>query len=132
VYYGGRPEPVKPIAAALGGMAGAVAGSVIGYFAFLLATFFPHLLLTALPGMTNAWFLALWVVALGAAGGWFANVLRGGRGIGTKVFAVAGLVTIAALLAGDLTGTVRVYPWRERFYFVLGPQPDATPPGLRR
>ena len=58
--------------------------------------------------MTNAWFLGL------------------------KVFAVFGLVTIAALFAGDLTGTGRVYPWRERFYLVPGPQPDATPSGLRR
>ena len=104
MYYGGRPEPLSPIVAALGALTGAVAGLVVGYFGFLLATFFPHMLRTALPGMTALWFLMLWIVALTVPVLWFRSVWTGGRGIGTRVFAACGMAIVAGLFAGELAG----------------------------
>jgi hypothetical protein len=133
VYYGGRPEPVNPLVAALGAVVGAVAGLVVGFFGFLLATFFPHMLHTALPGMTALWFLVLWIGALMLPVLWFRSVWTGGRGLGTKVFAVSGIAIVAGLFAGELTGAVRVFPWSQRFYLTPAvDRPDPTPAAVRR
>jgi ABC-type arginine transport system permease subunit len=132
LYYGGRPEPVNPVAAAAGAVIGAVAGLIVGFFGFLLATFFPHLLRTALPGMTPAWFLALWIAALTVPLLALRGVLRGGRGLGTRVYAVTGMVAILALFLGEATGAVRVFPWQERFYLVPAIERGDTPAPVKR
>ena len=132
MYYGGRPEPEHRVPAALGAVAGAIAGAVVAYFAFLPATLFPHLLHTALPGMTHAWFLALWFAALAVPMFWFRTVWTGGRGIGTKGFAACGCALIALLFVGELSGTVRVFPWDTRVYLVPAiDRPDPTPSARR-
>jgi hypothetical protein len=131
MYYGGRPEPVNPVMAALGAAVGAVAGLVTGYIGFLLATIFPHMLHTALPGMTGAWFFALWAAALTIPLLWFRTVFAGGRGLGTKVFACCGIAIVIGLFAGELTGLVRVFPWGQRFYLVPAVDRPAAAP-LRR
>jgi ABC-type arginine transport system permease subunit len=43
---------------------GVFAGCAVGYVLYLLATVFPHMLHEALPNMTQAWFVALWIGAL--------------------------------------------------------------------
>lgn len=129
MYYGGRPEPEHPVAAALGAVVGGAAGTVVGFFGFLLATVFPHMLRTALPGMTYPAFLVLWMAALMVPALWFRSVWAGGRGLGTKVFAACGIVVVTALFVGDITGMVRAFPWEQRFYIVPGGEPPkATAP----
>ena len=65
MYCSGRHEPVNPILGALSAVVGAAAGIVVRYLGFLPSQhFFPHMLHTALPGMTPVWFLTLWIVAL--------------------------------------------------------------------
>lgn len=128
MYYGGRPEPVNPLLAALGAVVGAIAGLIVGFVAFLLATFFPHLLRTALPGMTYPWFFSLWLAAISIPLLALRSVLRGGKGIGTKVYAVFGMATVLGLFVGELTGAIRVFPWNVRFYIAPAVEPPAPSP----
>jgi ABC-type arginine transport system permease subunit len=123
---------VNPAVAALGAIVGAGAGLAVGFVAFLLATFFPHLLHTALPGMTPPWFLGLWIAALAIPILAFRTVFRNGKGLGTKVYAVCGIAIVAGLFAADLTGIKRVFPWSTQWYLAPAIGQPETPSPLRR
>jgi hypothetical protein len=94
---------------------------VCGILGFLLATVFPVMLRAALPNMTEYVFVGLWAgfVALPLSG--FAHVFRNGKGLDTRCFASCGIVVILTLFAGELTGTISLYPWHTSFFIVPGP-----------
>ena len=125
--YGGD-EPLHPVLAALAAIFGALAGLAFGAAGFLLATVFPAMLRTALPGMTDAVFLALWTAALALPVLAFSRVFRNGKGAGARAYASCGIGVILVLFAGELTGTITVYPWQTRVYMIPGPlNPPHTP-----
>ncbi|MEA2784916.1 MAG: hypothetical protein QOF71_1020 [Candidatus Eremiobacteraeota bacterium] len=130
----GADEPPHPVMAALSAAFGALAGLAFGAAGFFLATVFPAMLRTALPGMTDAWFLALWTAAMALPVFAFSRVFRTGKGAGARAYASCGIFVILILFAGELTGTISVYPWHTRVYIVPGPMnPADTPaPAIRR
>ena len=131
--YGGD-EPLHPILTAVSVVFATLAGLAFGGAGFLLATAFPAMLRTALPGMTDAWFLALWTAAAAVPVFAFSRVLRKGKGAGARAYASGGILVILVLFAGELTGTISFYPWHTRFYIVPGPMnPPYTPsPRVKR
>jgi ABC-type arginine transport system permease subunit len=130
----GADEPPHPIMAALSVVFGALAGLAFGVAGFFLATVFPAMLRTALPAMTDAWFLALWTTAMALPVFAFSRVFRKGEGAGARAYASCGIAAILILFAGELTGTISVYPWHTSVYIVPGPMnPPYTPaPAVRR
>ena len=129
----GAEEPPHPVVAALSVVFGALAGLVFGIAGFLLATVFPAMLRAALPAMTDAWFLALWTVAVALPLFAFSHVFRHGKGAGARAYASCGVAAILILFAGELTGTISVYPWHARFYIVPAVlDTPASPAPVRR
>ena len=125
-------EPPHPVVAALSAIFGALAGLAFGAAGFLLATVFPAMLRTALPGMTDAWFLALWTAAMALPVFAFSRVLRNGKGAGARAYATCGIAALLILFAGELTGTISVYPWHTRVYIVPGVlDPPVSPSPVR-
>jgi hypothetical protein len=118
VFYGGRDEKPHPVLHAIGVVTGAAGGLFVGYCGYLLATFFPHMLHTALPNMTQPWFLGLWAAAISVPVLAFRSVLLHGVGVGTRTYAACGMTIIIVLFVVDLTGVYRVFPWDTRFYIV--------------
>lgn len=100
---------------------GALAGVAFGAMGFLLATVFPVMLRTALPGMSDAVFLMLWTAAMALPVYAFSRVLRHGKGAGACAYASCGIGVLLVLFGGELTGTISVYPWHARVYIVPGP-----------
>ena len=117
--YGGD-EPLHPILTALSVVFATLAGLAFGVVAFLLATVFPAMLRTALPGMTDAVFVALWTAALALPVYAFSRVFRTGKGAGARAYASCGIGVLLVLFGGELTGTISVYPWHSRVYVVPG------------
>jgi hypothetical protein len=130
----GGDEPLHPILTALSVVFATLAGLAFGVVAFFIATVFPAMLRTALPGMTDAVFLALWTAALAVPVYAFSRVFRNGKGAGARAFASCGIGVILVLFGGELTGTISVYPWHTRVYIVPGAADPATSPspGVRR
>jgi len=129
MYHGGYgDEPSHPALVAVSVVFGAVFGLVLGAVAFLLATVFPAMLATALPSMSVAVFLALWSIAVLVPLGAFAHVMRSGRGLGTRTFAGCGMTAIVVLFAGELSGTISVYPWHTTFYIMPVHGAPSAPP----
>ena len=62
MHYG--DEPLHPILATLSVVFGALTGFAFGIAGFFLATVFPAMLRTALPGMSDAVFLGLWSITV--------------------------------------------------------------------
>jgi hypothetical protein len=116
--YGGSDEPLHPVLGAVSAFFGAVAGLVFGTAGFFLATVFPAMLRTAMPGMSDGVFLGLWTAALAVPLIAFARVFRNAKGLGARLYASCGILVLTLLFAGELTGTVTVYPWHARFYVV--------------
>jgi hypothetical protein len=125
----GLDEPVHPILSGLSVMIGAFFGLVFGFFGFLLATVFPAMLRMAIPSMPGVAFLVMWIACILLIASAFGRVFRNGKGLSTRVWASCGFLAMIVLFAGDLTGTIRVYPWQTRFYMVPGPfeQPSTRP-----
>jgi len=115
VREGFDDEPVHPILSALSVTVGGFFGLVFGFFGFLLATVFPAMLRTALPGMPDAVFLVMWGACVLLVASAFGRVFRNGKGLSTRVWASCGVFMIVLLFAGELTGTISVYPWHTRF-----------------
>jgi hypothetical protein len=132
--YSGADEPVHPVLAGISALFGAPAGLAFGIGGFFLATVFPAMLRTALPNMTDTVFLVLWTLAMAVPFFAFTRVFRNGKGLGTRAYATCGLAAITILFAGELTGTISVYPWHARTYIVPGvyDPAGATPPPARR
>jgi|GEM_PF-2812919 len=88
----------------------------------------PHPVVTALSVI----FGSLAGLAFGVAG--FLRVLRNGKGAGTRAYASCGIAAILILFAGELTGTISVYPWHTRFYVVPGvlDRPAQPSPAITR
>jgi ABC-type arginine transport system permease subunit len=122
------------VLAALSAIFGALAGLAFGAMGFLLATVFPAMLRTALPGMTDAVFLALWTAAMALPVFAFSRVFCHGKGAGARAYASCGIGVILVLFGGELTGTISVYPWHARFYVVPGVSnpPESPSPAVRR
>ena len=131
--YGGD-EPLHPILTALSVVLATLAGLAFGIAGFFVATVFPVMLRTALPGMTDVWFLALWTAAVALPLYGFVQVFRHGKGAGARAYASCGAAAIVILFAGELTGAITVYPWHARFYVVPGvlDRPASPSPGVRR
>ncbi|MDP9104808.1 MAG: hypothetical protein M3N49_02640 [Candidatus Eremiobacteraeota bacterium] len=127
-------EPLPPVLTAISVVFGALAGLAFGIGGFFLATVFPAMLRTALPGMSDAVFLALWSITVVLPLYAFSRVFRKGKGAGTRAYATCGIVAILTLFAGDLTGTISVYPWHTRLYVVPGviDRPTSPPPAIKR
>ena len=130
----GADEPPHPVVSALSAVFGALAGVAFGTAGFFLATVFPAMLRTALPGMTEAWFLALWTAATALPLYAFSRVFLKGKGAGARAYASCGVTMILILFAGEVTGTISIYPWHTRVSIVPGPMnPPSTPlPAVRR
>lgn len=116
----GADEPVHPILAAFSMGFGALAGAAFGIGGFFIATVFPAMLRTALPGMTDVVFLALWTGAMTLPLLAFARVFRNGKSLGGRAYATCGIAVLAISFAGELTGTISIYPWHARTYVVPG------------
>ncbi len=132
MHYG--DEPLHPVLAALSVVFGALTGFAFGIAGFFLATVFPAMLRTALPGMSDAVFLGLWSITVALPLFAFSRVLRHGKGAGTRAYATCGIAAILILFAGELTGTISVYPWHTRVYIVPGvlDRPASPAPAIRR
>jgi len=132
MHYG--DEPLHPVLTALSMVFGGLAGLMFGIAGFFLATVFPAMLRTALPGMSDAVFLALWTVTVALPLFAFSRVFRHGKGAGARVYATCGIAAILILFAGELTGTISVYPWHTRVYVVPGvlDRPASQSPAVRR
>ena len=130
----GADEPPHPVMSALSVGFGALFGIAFGAAGFFLATVFPAMLRTALPGMTDAWFLALWTATMALPVFAFSRVFLKGKGSGARAYASCGIIVILILFAGELTGTISVYPWHTRVYIVPGPMnpPYSRAPAVRR
>jgi uncharacterized membrane protein len=124
-------EPVHPVLAALSAVFGGAVGFVFGILGFMLATAFPAMLRNAIPSMSQATFIAMWVVFVALPALAFARVLRNGKGIGTRAWATCGIAAILIAFAGELTGTITFFPWERHIYIVPGvfdrPPATATP-----
>jgi ABC-type arginine transport system permease subunit len=130
MHYG-ADEPAHPVLTAISCTFAALAGIGLGIGGFFLATFFPALLRTALPGMGDLVFVTLWTAVMALPLIAFSRVLRGDKGAGARAYAISGIAAIAILFAGELTGAISVYPWHVRAYIVPGPfdAPPSRPPG---
>jgi ABC-type arginine transport system permease subunit len=129
----GAGEPPHPILTALSVTFAIVAGVTFGIAGFFVATVFPAMLRTALPGMSDAWFLSLWTCAVALPVFAFSRVFRNGKGAGARAYASCGIAVIAVLFAGELTGTISIYPWHARVYVVPGVFDRPPPsPAVRR
>jgi hypothetical protein len=130
MHYG-ADEPVHPVLTAISCFFAGLTGLALGIGGFFLATVFPAMLRTALPGMSDPVFVALWTAFMALPLIAFSGVLRGGKGAGARAYAVCGIATILILFGGELTGTISVYPWHVRTYIVPGPfdAPPSRPPG---
>lgn len=131
--YGGD-EPLHPVLTMLSVVFATIAGLVFGVAGFFIATAFPAMLRTALPGMTDAWFLTLWTIAVALPLYAFSRVFRNGNGPGARAYAACGFAAIVLLFAGELTGTLTVYPWHARLYVTPGvlDRPASPAPAIRR
>jgi hypothetical protein len=118
--YGGE-DPVHPVLGAISVFFGALAGCVLGFCAFLLATAFPAMMRVALPLMSDAVFIGLWAVCVALPVYAFSGVYRNGKGLGARAYAVCGIAVLTVLFAGELTGAIKLYPWQVRFYVTPGP-----------
>jgi hypothetical protein len=133
MHYG-ADEPPHPILAALSVAFATLFGCAFGVAGFFIATVFPAMLRTALPGMTDAWFLGLWTAAVALPVFAFSRVFRHGKGAGARAYATCGIAMIVMLYAGELTGTISIYPWHTRIYIVPGvmDRPASPSPAVRR
>jgi hypothetical protein len=126
-------EPLPPLLTAVSTVFAALMGLAFGVGGFLLAmVLFPAMLRTALPGMSEAVFLALWCVTVALPLYAFSRVFRNGKGLGARAYAACGVAAILILFAGELTGTISVYPWHTRVYIVPGAMDPPYTPAPRR
>jgi len=133
MHYGADDEPAHPVLGALNVVFGAIFGLAFGVGGFFVATALPLMLRTALPAMPDTVFLALWTICIAVPLIAFMRAYRRGRDNGARAFATCGIAALTILFAGELTGTVSVYPWHTRFYAVPGPfDPGTPPPAVRR
>ena len=129
MHYGADDEPAHPVLAALNVLFGSLFGLAFGVGGFFLATVFPLIVRTGLPAMPDLVFLALWTICIAVPLSLFARAFRLGRDNGARAFAACGIAALTILFAGELTGTITVYPWHARFYIVpsaIGPTPAPT------
>ena len=133
MHHGGD-EPLHPVLTAISVIFATLAGLAFGVAGFFIATVFPAMLRTALPGMSDATFLALWTATIALPVFAFSRVLRGGKGPGARAYAMCGIAAIVILYAGELTGTISIYPWHTRIYVVPGvlDRPASPSPAVRR
>ncbi len=111
-----------------------LAGLAFGIGGFFLATVFPAMLRTALPGMSDAVFLGLWCVTVALPLFAFSRVFRHGKGPGSRAYPTCGITAILILFVGELTGTISVYPWHARVYVIPGvlDRTASPPPAIKR
>lgn len=121
MHYGADDEPAHPVLAALNVAFGAIFGLAFGVGGFFLATALPLMLRSGMPAMPDTMFVALWTVCIAVPLIAFARAYRRGRDNGARAFAGCGIAVLTILFAGELTGTITVYPWHTRFYVVPGP-----------
>ncbi len=121
MHHGADDEPPHPVLAAVSVVFGALFGLAFGIGGFFIATAVPLILRTALPSMPDPVFLALWAVSEAVPAVAFGRAFRLGRDRGARAFAGCGLAMLLVLFAGELTGTISVYPWHTRFYVVPAP-----------
>jgi uncharacterized membrane protein YfcA len=121
MHHGADDEPAHPVLVALNMVFGAIFGVVFGVGGFFVATALPLMLRTALPAMPDTVSLALWTICIAVLLIAFARAYRRGRDDGARAFAACGIAALTILFAGELTGTITVFPWHTRFYIVPGP-----------
>lgn|GEM_PF-3595513 len=119
--YGFEEHPSRAalIASALfGGLAGIIAATL----AFLVATAFFVMIADAFPSLTGAPALAVYVVLLLVPAIPLAGIMKTKEArFGPRVMSVVGLMVLAILSAGEVSGLLLLYPRNLHFYIVPGP-----------
>jgi hypothetical protein len=121
MHYGADDEPAHPALAALNVLFGSLFGLVFGVGGFFVATAVVVILSTGFPAMPGSVFIALWTICIAVPLIAFARAYRFGRDNGARAFAACGIAALTILFAGELSGTISVYPWQTRFYITPGP-----------